>query len=80
MSEYNHVKYSLPRINVLSDEMTNRLLKRGGFREGGGGGLRVFGIPPLAVCLKKFRKFKIYFGWIHLERIALSFARWNSPP
>ena len=46
---------------------------------GGGGDLRVFGIPSLAVCLKKFRKFKIYFGWIHLERIALSFARWNSP-
>ena len=46
---------------------------------GGGEDLRVFGIPPLAVCLKKFRKFKIYFGWIHLERIALSFARWNSP-
>ena len=75
MSEYNHVMYSLPRINVL----TNRLLKRGRFNVGGGGDLRVFGIPPLAVCLKKFRKFKIYFGWIHLERIALSFARWNSP-
>ena len=58
--------------------MTNRLLKRGGFK-GGGGDLRVFGIPPLAVFLKKFRKFKIYFGWIHLERIALSLARWNSP-
>lgn len=57
--------------------MTNRLLKRGGFKVGED--LRVFGIPPLAVCLKKFRKFKIYFGWIHLERIALSFARWNSP-
>lgn len=44
-----------------------------------GGDLRVFGMPPLAVCLEKFRKFKIYFGWIHLERIAISFARWNSP-
>ena len=60
--------------------MTNRLLKRGEFKgRGGGGNLRAFGIPPLAVCLKKFRKFKMYFGWIHLERIALSFARWNSP-
>ena len=34
MSEYNHVMYSLPRINVL----TNRLLKRGRFNGGGGGG------------------------------------------